>query len=136
MKYANIDLAALTEPEFSEASLKQIGIWLRLYAYCATIENHGLIANAGAWSTAHCKRVFGCSRRDLDRSPLWDMRPSGQLSLYHYNLVAEGFSKQRRKVARLGGQQRSDSKTAAARSNGEKGGRPIKTIPFPAARSL
>lgn len=136
VKYVNLAISSLSEPEFSEASLKQIGIWLRIYAYCATLENHGLIMTAGAWSDSHCKRILGCSRKELDKSPLWHINASGALNLFHYNLIAEGFSKARRKTARLAGQHRSPSKTAAARANGEKGGRPAKTIQFPATQTL
>lgn len=133
MKFCNIDTSVFNEPEFSAATNKQIGIWLRLYAYCADLENRGIIIAAGGWSDTHCRRVLGCSRKDLDRSPLWNLQPSGLLNLYHYNLIAEEFSKKRRKSARIGGQQRSQAKTEAARANGEKGGRPCKIINLPAS---
>lgn len=137
MKFCNINLSVFNQPEFSAASNKQIGIWLRLYAFCADLENHGIITAAGGWTDIHCKRVLGCCRKDLDKSPLWHIKPSGVLDLYHYNIVAEDFSKKRRKTHRLAVSARSDAKTAAARRNGQKGaefghlgGRPKKIISF------
>lgn len=124
MKYVNIDARVFDEPEFTEASPKQVGIWLKLYLQCAKAENGGIILTAGAWTDSHCRRVLGCSRKDLDRSPLWHIKPGGMLNVYHYNLIAEGFAKSCRKTARLAGQSRSPYKVAAAQQNGQLGGRP------------
>lgn len=124
MKFVNIDTTILQEPEFTAASLKQVGIWFKLYAYCVLHENRGLINSTGSWSDTHCKRILGCSRKDLDHSPLWSIRESGQLNLYHYNLIAESFSIKRKKTQRLAASARSEAKTLAARENGSLGGRP------------
>lgn len=132
MKYVNIDSQVFEEPGFTDATLKQVGIWLKLYLYCVKAENGGIITTAGNWSDTHCKRVLGCSRKDLDRSPLWHIKPGGLLDLYHYNRVAEAFSKARRKSHRLAVSSRSEAKGEAARENGLKGGRPRKIITLPA----
>lgn len=135
MKFVNIDTLVFDEPGFSEATLKQVGIWLKLYVHCVKAENGGIILTAGSWSDTHCKRVLGCSRKELDRSPLWHIKPGGMLSLDHYNLIAEDFSKKRRKTQRLAASSRSEAKSEAARANGEKGGRPCKIINLQAAQS-
>ncbi len=128
MKHANINLDVLDEPEFSEATTSQVGVWFRLYVYCARHENGGIILNAGAWTELHCRRLLGCARADLDSSPLWELRVSGLLNLFHYNLIAEHWSKLRRKTQPAAARSKSPAKIAAAKRNGSKGGRPARTV--------
>lgn len=135
MKFVNIDTAVLREPEFSAATHQQVSIWLRLYAICAEAENRGLLLTAGFWTDQHCQLILRCDRKDLDNSPLWTINVAGLLTLQHYNIKAEEFIKNKRKLGKLGGEQRSIRKTLAARKNSQKGGRPCKIIPLQTAQT-
>lgn len=135
MQFVNIDSRVFYQPEFTDASLEQVGLWIKLYAYCSREENSGIITLAGSWSESHCQRLLGCSKANLMAPcPLWHIRGAGVLNLYHYNLQAEEFSRQRRRTARhagqVGGQSQSGQKQAAAKKNGRKGGAPRKIIPL------
>lgn len=125
MQFLGIDLATLTTPEFLDASNAQLGLWLKLNAYCASQENGGIILGAEAWSDQRWTRLIGVGVVELRvESPLWFFR-SGSLMVTGYNLKQEEKMRQVRRA----GRSKTFKKKAAARSNGRKGGRP-KIIPI------
>ena len=50
MRYLNLDLGKLKGEKFAVSDLEEIGTWLLLSAYCATVENAGVIKGAKKWS--------------------------------------------------------------------------------------
>jgi hypothetical protein len=53
MQWLNVELALLRGPELSTATPAELGVWLKLTAYCAANENGGLIAGAATWNDRH-----------------------------------------------------------------------------------
>jgi hypothetical protein len=72
MNWLNLDLGHLRSERFMEASAHDIGTWLRLMAYCAHVENGGVIRDGAKWDNDRWLRSAGVRKEDVDRvSGLW-----------------------------------------------------------------
>lgn len=131
MQFLNISVSVLKEIEFSKATHEQQAIWLSLICYCVEKENGGTITTAGSWDDKHCLRVIGCAKDQLTQpSPLWHYSAAGSIDVAHYPTKAEQLVRLNRATQQAAARSRSPDKQAAARQNGQKGGRPRTIIPM------
>lgn len=102
MNYLNITIADLKRPEFIESEYDHIGVWLSLMAYCATVENGGVIANCSKWGDKQWGAVGVTKSYILESSPLWTLEDEG-LVVSFYPVDQEASLKAKREAGKKGG---------------------------------
>lgn len=104
MKYLNLDLPDLKREEFSSSSFSEIGVWLTLVAYCATIENGGVIQNCRSWSDRQWIASAGLVKDDVIGAgcDLWCM-DDDDLEVKFYPVSQEAALKAKREAGKRGG---------------------------------
>lgn len=112
MEYLNVTIAFTRSAEYIGSEPTDRGSWLNLAAYCALIENGGVIENCRGWKDRRCQQVLGITRAEMLREcELWSW-DGNDLHVHFYPAEQEA------KVIR---------KRGVARHNGKLGGRPRKT---------
>jgi hypothetical protein len=112
MEYLNLLVAVTRTPEYVGCDPTQRGTWLNLSAFCAMVENGGVIEGCRSWKCRRCQQTLGVTRAEmLTDCELWWF-DGNDLHVAFYPVEQEA------KVI---------AKRGVARTNGRKGGRPRKT---------
>jgi len=110
MIWLNIEISQLHDEVLSGASPEELGIWLRLMAYCASQENGGTIMNCIGWTDRQWWVAAGISREELEglKSRLWTWSGSqvGVLWVYGYPKDQEALMKAKREGGKKGARKR------------------------------
>lgn len=109
MDYLNVHVPLLRSDLFADASPEDLGVWLRLSAYCAQQENGGQIIACAEWSDHKWLMTVGIRKADLDRqSTLWTWANSqpGVLWVTGYPKEQEAKLKAQRKGGKIGAKRR------------------------------
>lgn len=127
MQWFNLHIPLLKSDEFSEAEPWEVGVWLRLMAYCCDQENGGKILGCSDWSEKKWLITCGVEKEDLQKpSQLWTwaVAQPGVLWVHSYPGSVEDRVRKARYAAQKGGQSKNPKRAAASAENGKKGGRP------------
>ena len=112
MEYLNVTIAFTRSPEYIGSEPVDRATWLNLAAYCATMENGGVIAGCQGWKDRRCQQTLGITRKEmLSECELWSWQGE-DLRVHFYPIEQEAI------VIR---------KRGTARNNGKLGGRPKTT---------
>jgi hypothetical protein len=98
MKWLNLNLELLRDDRFIEAEPQDQATWLKLLAYCCTMENGGFIRDAHKWNDRRWLMSAAITKADYDRqSELWK-NEVGHVVVWGYP------STQEKEVKRMRGQ--------------------------------
>lgn len=112
MEYLNVTVAFTRSPEYIGSEPVDRATWLNLAAYCAMMENGGVIIGCREWKDRRCQQTLGITSREMLRAgDLWHFE-GDDLHVHFYPAEQEAI------VIR---------KRGLARHNGKLGGRPKKT---------
>ncbi|HXJ42849.1 MAG TPA: hypothetical protein VNH18_26445 [Bryobacteraceae bacterium] len=103
MNWLNTFLPQLRDDRFSGASTEELGVWLRLVAYCAAMENGGSIVGCGSWTEQQWPVAIGISKEAVQfqrERGLWEWNPP-HTSIWVYGYPTE--QETRMKAMRVGG---------------------------------
>lgn len=128
MQWFNLHLPLLKSDEFVEAEHWEVGVWLRLIAYCCEQENGGQILGCSDWSEKKWLMTCGVDKEVLQRpSQLWTWATvnPGVLWVHQYPNSREDQIRKARFAGRKGGATKSTQKARSSAENGAKGGRPL-----------
>lgn len=85
MHWLNVPVDILQRAEFSAAEPAEVGVWLRLAAYCAQQENGGVIRDCRLWTDRQWLVSAGVTAQDVKaQTRLWKWTVSGGLSVSNY----------------------------------------------------
>lgn len=137
MQWFNLHLPLLKSDEFSEAEPWEIGVWLRLMAYCCEQENGGQILGCADWSAKKWLVTCGVDKDDLQKESqlwTWAVANPGVLWVHQYPGSVEDRVRKARYCAKKGGLTRTPARAAASAENGKKGGRPRNNLAEPSVK--
>lgn len=102
MNYANIETRLLNCSPMNHATDSELGVWLRLLAYCGAQENGGKIHGADKWTARQWLVSAGVEKASVEaESPLWHFTGVGTLIIVHYPISQQdACQKQRASVRR------------------------------------
>jgi len=103
MQWLNLELALLRGPELSTATPAEIGVWLKLTAYCATNENGGLIIGAATWNDRHWLICCGVTGKEVAGAANLLKTEGNDLRVAFYPVDKEAEVKQNRENGKRGG---------------------------------
>ena len=101
MKYLNLSVEVLKSPEFGACDYHEIGVWLILASYCATVENGGVIKGSKSWGDRQWITV-GCTKQEVSNCSLFSFK-GNDLHVFHYPVEQEAALKAKREAGKKGG---------------------------------
>ena len=120
MDWLNLHTKELDSPEVVGAEPIDRGTWLMLLRYCAGQENGGVIRDCRGWKDRKWQQLARVTLAEVNREcDLWNWS-GDDLAVTHYPLEKEQEVKHLRAIGRMS----TPAKRAAAKANGELGGRP------------
>ena len=106
MNWLNLDQVFLAGEPVAGADSLDVGVWLRLLAYCGKVENGGRIKGASLWKSCAWIRVVGITEDEFHREA------PGLWKIVGDDVVVLGYPSDQ------------EEKVKANRLNGKLGGRP------------
>lgn len=108
MNWLNVNVTKLRDDVFAGATPEELGIWLRLVAYCALMENGGGIIGCEPWTERQWQTTCGISKAEVDvKSRLWRFGGNeGVLWVYGYPKEQEAVLKAKRAGGKRGARKR------------------------------
>lgn len=107
MHFLNLKIPQLEQGAYAAASNEEIGIWVRLSAFCATQENGGKIRGCRDWNDRQWMVAAALSQADVVReSKLWKFDAAGNLLVLDYPVKQEAVQQAKRKGGKAGAQKR------------------------------
>lgn len=108
MNWLNVNVTQLRDGMFGGADPTEIGIWLRLAAYCASQENGGVILGCVTWTERQWQTTCGLSLEEVQRpSRLWQWGVARELiSIYGYPKEQEAIMRAKRAGGKRGAKRR------------------------------
>lgn len=126
MRYASIPLEVIHSAAFRGAEPVDRATWVCLLAYCYEQESQGRIVGGRTWGDRRCQQILGVTRDEIDRYAVGLWAADGDdLVVSHYDHAYVEQVRQNSRQGVAGGSATSEAKAAAARANGQKGGRPV-----------
>jgi hypothetical protein len=125
MRYASIPLEVLHSAAFRGAEPVDRATWMCLLAYCYEQETGGRVPSCRAWGDRRWQQLIAVTKDEIDRCAegLWHF-DGEDLVVEHYDHAYVEHVRGTGRKGSAGGSATSEAKTAAARTNGSKGGRP------------
>lgn len=109
MQYLSLEIRILRTDAAFTATNAQIGVWIRLLAYCADHENGGVIRDGFKWTDRQCLPL-GFLRSDLDEPCAMWRFDTGHLYVTGYSQRMERAVAAKRKGGKIGSSRRWDKK--------------------------
>jgi hypothetical protein len=123
MDWLNLHTSVLDSPAVVGAEPVDRGTWLMLQRYCIGQENGGRIAGCRGWKDRKWQQLAKVTLAEINReTELWAWNGE-DLDLAFYPLEKEAEVQHLRAIGKLS----TPAKRAAAKANGQLGGRPAKT---------
>ena len=124
MDWLNIHIpTVIRSPEFIGAEPVDRSTHIMLLAFCAGLENGGVIRDCAGWKDRKWQQLAAVTHDETRRQcELWHWQ-GDDLHVHHYPAEKEAEIKHLRTI----GKSRTPAKQAAAKANGKNGGRPAKT---------
>ncbi len=101
MNYVNTETAKLNSAPMNGATHEQLGVWVRLLAYCAAQENGGKIEGARDWTARQWITSTAVEMECVKaESPLWHFGARGVLVIVNYPLDQQNACQKQRESVR------------------------------------
>lgn len=126
MEWINLHIPTLLRsPEFIGAEPVDRSTFIMLLAFCASLENGGVIRDCAEWKDRKWQQIAAVTLAEVRRkSELWTWH-GNDLHVSFYPVEKEAEVKHLRGIGSLS----TPAKAAAAKANGKRGGRPNKNPP-------
>jgi hypothetical protein len=131
VRYWNQDLDLLEAPELVAATAQAYGAWSRICAYCVRLENGGILRGAASWQARQWAATCRLDPAEVDAALEAGLvvTHGNDLRALFYPQSREQAEQTRRAEGMAAGSVSTPAKAAAARINGQNGGRPRIHIP-------
>lgn len=103
MEYLNLKLSTLADIRYVSSPPVLRATWLNLLAFCAKMENSGVIENCLSWGNGTWGQIAGLKRKEVHTaSSLWEWQGEN-LHIWGYPIENERIYHLRRDIGRTGG---------------------------------
>lgn len=127
MNIINLHTDTLRSEQYLGSEPTDRATWLNLLAWCVSQENGGHIEGASEWGERKWMQLCGVTKAEAHSiTPLFHLDEAGTLHIEFYPLESEEKVRAKREAGRIGGKAKTQAKTQAAKTNGTRGGRPLK----------
>jgi hypothetical protein len=89
VNYLNLDAEMLNADPFSDATVRELGVWVRVLCHCVKQENNGHLTGAKGWSNSKWMSKCGVEKRDVDACNTLFVREADDITIIGYPVEAE-----------------------------------------------
>lgn len=115
MEYLNLKMSTLGDIRYIGSTPLLRATWLNLLAYCAKMENSGIIENCAQWGDGTWVQIAGLKKREVHAaSTLWEWQGENLL-VWGYPLENQRICLIRREIGRNGGLASGSSRRSSKR---------------------